>query len=1305
MVVSPIIAHDAKHQQWRTMVTKNNNRNFNNKFTNYRYKQINSKTSEHENNHDNSKPNSRCKYQNNDQPTRSDMYPTCTHHRYQSDERGQRRSTHTHWTTNQTAYQDKKHTQYYNHSQRKDPHRRHGDDAYERQQNRKPNNNDYTRNSKPKNQTKPKEKADQPNSNGILKKNSTNTPQKKKKTVKIATNKNIVKLFDNSKPPQQISKKAHRGIRNKQNRKWKKLKILTVNTRGIKSKLTSLESTLKATGTHIAGITETHLNAGETINIPGYEWVHTPRTTTTGGGTGILIRNDIKNKTETITPDTPNTESTWLKINTKTPIFVGIVYGKQENNQIEETENQYQELITTINQLKKEGNIILMGDFNAKITVMKEDCQQQASRNGKLLENLLKLTNTTAINTTKKHTGTWTRENRNKADEKSVIDYIIMDKTTEKSITESETDNSNKYPIEGKNRTDHNIISATIQINETVTSTKLTKWKQQPKQKWTEYNKEVQKEWSQLEANQQTYPNLEIIITKALEKHIGKQTISINKKDKVTNDKIKEAKSKRKKLKQEYNEVCKTRDYPEIQQKKQEYINQQIATNKLIQEELKQRTKKTINRIIQEGGTNSSSFWKIRKQILGKGNKEEYNTVTEDGTTLTSPTETKNHIAGYFEDLYQARQGEESHREWTEKINNEVNRIANRNDDHTQTITAKETEKAIKQLRKNKSTGPDQIPNKAFIEADQQTTQIITKAMNNIYETEDIPQSWQEGEILRIYKGKGKKGKCSNERGITLSSNAGKLFERIINNRITQKIKITEAQAGGQKGKATADHLTIINNIIKQTKRKKKDKKLYIALLDVTKAYDKAWLNAILYALHKSGIDGKEWRITRNLNQNLTATIKTKHGNTRKINIKDSIRQGGVLSVVEYANLIDEISKEIAVKGIGNIKVGQNNIPGCLLWMDDVALIHHNKDELQEMLNVTEDISKRYHIKFGKEKSQVLTIGQKAGKAFNLGSMELDDTNTYKYLGVTINHMGTMEDHIKKLKGKAEAALQTIFNVSGNQNFHGIEMEIIWKLVKTCINPIIMYAAEIWTPTKHEIQQIQKIHDNLLKRILLCPQSTPRECVLLETGLWDVETMMHEKQIMYLQKIMKSNDSNTKKISLDPTTTWNKQIVKILQKYDITTNQIEQTSKEQLKKIIKNKITAENITRIKAAGQKKSKVNHLLSYKTEDTIYRQPRYIKDLQRKEAAAVFTLRARMLKTKANYPNMYQDKKCRWCSEDNETQEHIINQCPRFEATTDRTQIGLQYTNIMENETDSLKIEAIIISKIEEIIKEAN
>jgi hypothetical protein len=53
-----------------------------------------------------------------------------------------------------------------------------------------------------------------------------------------------------------------------------------------------------------------------------------------------------------------------------------------------------------------------------------------------------------------------------------------------------------------------------------------------------------------------------------------------------------------------------------------------------------------------------------------------------------------------------------------------------------------------------------------------------------------------------------------------------------------------------------------------------------------------------MYAMHNSGLRGPLWNTVRKLNMNLKAEIKTKDGMTRPINIKDSIRQGGVLSVI-----------------------------------------------------------------------------------------------------------------------------------------------------------------------------------------------------------------------------------------------------------------------------------------------------------------------------------------------------------------------------------------------------------------------
>ena len=164
----------------------------------------------------------------------------------------------------------------------------------------------------------------------------------------------------------------------------------------------------------------------------------------------------------------------------------------------------------------------------------------------------------------------------------------------------------------------------------------------------------------------------------------------------------------------------------------------------------------------------------------------------------------------------------------------------------------KELEIAIRSLKTRKCPGPDNIPNEIFSKSSKATRYIYLNMFNKILRKREIPPQWLNGNITRLYKGKGTKGKCSNERGITLASNIGKLFERMVNNRATLMADMTDAQAGGQKGRATTDHLLILKEAINAARTQKQP--VYATFLDVTKAYDKAWIDAIMYVMNKRGI-------------------------------------------------------------------------------------------------------------------------------------------------------------------------------------------------------------------------------------------------------------------------------------------------------------------------------------------------------------------------------------------------------------------------------------------------------------------
>ena len=81
-----------------------------------------------------------------------------------------------------------------------------------------------------------------------------------------------------------------------------------------------------------------------------------------------------------------------------------------------------------------------------------------------------------------------------------------------------------------------------------------------------------------------------------------------------------------------------------------------------------------------------------------------------------------------------------------------------------------------------------------------------------------------------------------------------------------------------------------------------------------------------------------------------------------------------------------------------------------------------------------------------------------------------------------------MEDHTREIEKKVKAALQTTMFVVADDNFHGIEMKTLWKLLETCIIPIITYSAETWQLNKTQTKRLNTLLDNSIKRILRIPQ-------------------------------------------------------------------------------------------------------------------------------------------------------------------------------------------------------------------------
>ena len=246
--------------------------------------------------------------------------------------------------------------------------------------------------------------------------------------------------------------------------------------RGLQGKRSCIEDTLSEVKPDLFLIPETQLKNNVGVHFDGYNFFGRSRTDKSGGGVGILIKDEFSH---CIAPHTSQREIEilWLSVRRKNkiPIYFGIYYGKQESRtNKEEIEYEMDLLNEEIMEIKNEGEVILMMDGNGKVGLLGEE----PSRNGKLLKSVFEATNLCLLNGTDKCVGKVTRQNDVK-NEKSAIDFVLTSTSLENAVESVLIDEEGLHRITGANASDHNTIILSMNMNEIqkVKTQKKTKWR------------------------------------------------------------------------------------------------------------------------------------------------------------------------------------------------------------------------------------------------------------------------------------------------------------------------------------------------------------------------------------------------------------------------------------------------------------------------------------------------------------------------------------------------------------------------------------------------------------------------------------------------------------------------------------------------------------------------------------------------------------------------------------------------------------------------------------------------------------
>ena len=311
--------------------------------------------------------------------------------------------------------------------------------------------------------------------------------------------------------------------------------------------------------------------------------------------------------------------------------------------------------------------------------------------------------------------------------------------------------------------------------------------------------------------------------------------------------------------------------------------------------------------------------------------KDEEGKIQQDGPDI------KNRWKLFCEDLYKRN----------DNISSEVPNTSYENVELEPSPLYSEIEKAIKEMKSNKSPGIDDIPIELMKEGGENVTRFFHRLITIIWETKDWLKDWSKSIFLPIPKN-GDSMECTNNRTISLVSQCSKILLKIIAGLMKGKMEeeISEEECGFVRGKGTRDQILNLKLTIEKNGERKKN--LYLCFIDYRKAFDIVahevlWKNMIDMGFPKHII-----LLIKTLYKNQKATFKTSYDLADFFQIGQGVRQGCILSPSPFNILSEQIMRTALDDFDGNITIGGRKITN-LRYADDIVLVAGSMNELKEL--------------------------------------------------------------------------------------------------------------------------------------------------------------------------------------------------------------------------------------------------------------------------------------------------------------------------------------------------------------------
>ena len=406
------------------------------------------------------------------------------------------------------------------------------------------------------------------------------------------------------------------------------------------------------------------------------------------------------------------------------------------------------------------------------------------------------------------------------------------------------------------------------------------------------------------------------------------------------------------------------------------------------------------------------------------------------------------------------------------------------NPDFNLKIDIDDVKLAIKSL-KDKCPGPSKLRKKHFANLPDNILQNLTHIFESCLAAGYYPKQFKHAHMVFIHKAGTDKHDPLNYRPISLLNFMGKIFGKIINNKLKNFLQvkniIKESQHGFRTKRGTS---TLLANMYERIAREKDDKKtlITIVLRDVSKAFDKLHKDSLIYKLSKIGLPDPLLRVLSSFLQNRTAQVKINEKLGNVFSLLSGVPQGAILSPTLFLLMMndypqpawDEKRKNFVMQYADNFT--QIIVTKCNR-INDKARDEHRQNVKREILKQNK-FEKEWKIKTNISKFKIIMMANKPKQSIQIENANFEHVKKAKILGLNFKSNNFFKSQVDENIQLAKIEQNKLYRL------RYLKQKIKVRLYKTKVLPLLTYASvPLNICSSSQIKRLQVVQNTAIRWI------------------------------------------------------------------------------------------------------------------------------------------------------------------------------------------------------------------------------